>query len=41
METGMLTTIKEFFRMIWKNIEETQMAKAHAVLKNSNWSRIE
>lgn len=37
----MFIKIKKFFREMWKNIEETQMARAHAALKNSNWSRIE
>jgi hypothetical protein len=41
METAMLSKIKEFFHYIWKNIEETQMARAHAALKNSNWGRLE
>jgi hypothetical protein len=41
METAMLANIKKFFQNIWKSIEETQMARAHAALKNSNWSRIE
>jgi hypothetical protein len=40
-ETAMLTKIKKFFHMVWKNIEETQMARAQTALKNSNWSRIE
>jgi hypothetical protein len=40
-ETVMFTKIKEFFHSVWKNIEETQMARAQAALKNSNWSRIE
>ena len=37
----MLTKIKKFFHMVWKNVEDAQMARAHAALKNSNWSRIE
>jgi hypothetical protein len=37
----MFDKIKIFFNKVWKNIEETQMARAHAALKNSNWSRIE
>ena len=37
----MLLKIKSFFQLVWKNIEETQMARAQAPLKNSNWSRIE
>jgi hypothetical protein len=37
----MFTKIKEFFHAIWKNIEDAQMARAHAALKNSNWGRIE
>lgn len=41
METEMLRKINNFFRDVWKSIEETQMARAHAALKNGNWSRIE
>ena len=41
METAMLTKIKGFFHNIWKNIEDAQMARAHAALKNSNWGRLE
>jgi hypothetical protein len=37
----MLGKIKEFFRNVWKNIEETQMARAEAAIKNMPWSRIE
>ena len=40
-ETIMFTKIKEFFHAIWKHIEDAQMARAHAALKNSNWGRIE
>jgi hypothetical protein len=32
---------KEFLARVWKSIEETQIARAEAALKNSNWSRIE
>ena len=41
METEMLLKLKDFFHKIWKNIEDVQMARAHAALKNSNWGRIE
>jgi hypothetical protein len=37
----MFDKIKIFFNKVWKNIEDAQMARAHAALKNSNWSRIE
>jgi hypothetical protein len=41
MEIHMLHKIKEFFHQVWKSIEETQMARAQAALKNKAWSRIE
>ena len=37
----MLAKVKGFFHAIWKNIEDAQMARAHAALKNSNWGRLE
>jgi hypothetical protein len=37
----MFTNIKRFFHYIWKSIEETQMARAKAALKNTAWSKIE
>jgi hypothetical protein len=40
-ENMMLEKIKEFFYRLWISIEQTQMARAEAMLKNSNWTRIE
>ena len=37
----MFEKIKIFFNKVWKNIEDAQMARAQAALKNSNWGRIE
>jgi hypothetical protein len=37
----MLDKIKAFFHNVWKSIEETQMARAEAAIKNMPWSRIE
>ena len=34
-------SIRQFFAVLWKNIEAAQMARAHEALKNSNWGRIE
>jgi len=37
----MLQKIKDFFYRFWQSIEETQTARAEAILKNNSWSRIE
>lgn len=37
----MMTKIKKFLSDLWKNIEDAQMARARAALKNGAWSRIE
>lgn len=37
----MFDKIKIFFNKVWKNIEDAQMAKAEAAIKNMPWSRIE